>query len=853
MERNQLSVKASAALSVGVCILLTVVYGFISPDISLAAGENDTAALLSNDMVTVQFSEDVSEKINNPERGWYSEFTTDDVDGMDSLKAKGIDNVMLLADFGSFKSTAISENKLQDIRNAFTRARKFGLGVIFHAAYDFDGVSNPEPKDISIIKNHIAQLKPIFTENEDILFCVQAGFLGPWGEWHTSYYGDPPSLSARTAVLTALMNAVPKSRQIEVRRPMFIRDMYPKQMLSASTAFNQSNFARTGYHDDALLSTEDENGTYVDPSFSRKAELNWADNHDKYTPFVGESDELSSYSDPDNAVYELGKLHAQILNSEYLPEVLNKWKNTTYQGANTFDYISKHLGYRFVLSSASLNRSIEKGGALHLMLRFQNTGFANLINARDYQIVLSNGADSYIATVKDDARFWTKDRGTITQDLYFSIPSDIPTGAWKIYVNMPNMSKNPLYSIRFANKNTWVASKGYNLIGTVSVASSLPNSVTSFKQISKSNAEILYAIPPSINALPQSYNKIKISWGSVGGATSYMLYRATSKSGPYTKIATLSSTSYMNSVSTGTTYYYKVQAYLLSGSTYIYGQFSDIVSAKAVLGKPGSVKTSVQSYNKIKISWDSVGGATAYKLYRATSKAGPYKRIATLKSTFCTNTGVTTGTTYYYKVEAYRLSGSTYIYSPFSDIVSAKTVLGTPQSVKTSAQSYNKIKITWKAVAGRTKYELWRSTSKSGPFTRLKITSYTYYTNTSIKTGTTYYYRVRAYRLVSGKKVYGAYSKIASIHTTLGIPSSIKAVRYTSTSVKVSWGGVTGATKYEIWNADKDTLIASTGSRYYISKGLVAGNVYHYKVRAYRLAGTTKVYSGFTKIAEMKL
>ncbi len=767
MGFNQIGSKASAAFTACICVLLTAVHGFINPDIAFAAEANNTAETLSNNMVSIQFSEDESLKINNPERGWYSEFTTDDLDGMDSLKSEGIDNVMLLADLGSFKTSAVSDAKLQEIRSAFARARKYGLSVIFHAAYDFDGVSKPEPTDLSVITNHIAQLKPIFTENEDILFCVQAGFLGPWGEWHTSHYGDPPSLTARTAVLAALMNAVPRSRQIQVRRPMFIRDMYPNQTLTASAAFSQSNIARTGYHDDALLSSEDENGTYVDPGYSREAELNWADNHDRYTPFIAESDELSSYSDPDNAVFELGKLHAQVLNSEYLPEVLDKWKNTTYQGTNTYDYISRHLGYRFVLSSASFNSSIPQGGALHLILQFRNTGFANLINARDFQIVLSNGTQTYAATVKDDARFWTKYRGMITEDLYFSIPSNIPPGAWDIYVNMPNMSNNPLYSIRFANKNTWVASKGYNRIGTVPVDASLPNQVTSFKQISKGEAEALYAVPPSIT--------------------------------------------------------------------------------------PPSITASPLSYNSIRLTWNPVGGATAYKLYRATSKTGSYTRIATSASTSYIHSGAATGKTYYYKVRAYHLSGSTTIYSSFSNIASARAVLGTPQSVKASAKAYNKIKITWGAVAGRTRYELWRSAYESGPYKRLRITSRTYYTNTGVKTGTTYYYKVRTYRLVASKKVYGDYSTIVSTHTTLGIPTSTKAARYTPTSIKVSWGGVAGATKYEIWNADTDTLITATGSRYYIHKGLTVGNGYHYKVRAYRLAGTRKVYSGFTETVEMIL
>jgi hypothetical protein len=673
---NHRSLRALVVLIVSACIMFSAIYRIVAPDTAYAAGDNSATNSSLDSMVSIPFTEDTSTVLANPERGWYRAYTTDDMWDVDSIRAQGITNVLIKADLSSFKTTPISAAKLQEIRNAFNTARKYGLNIIFRAAYDFDGVSKPEPTHLSIITSHIAQLKPIFYENEDILFCVQAGFLGPWGEWHTSYYGNPPSLSARTTIVSALMDAVPKSRQIEVRRPMFIRDMFPNQALTPSTAFNQSNLARTGYHDDALLSSEDENGTYVDPSYNRQAELYWADNQDKYTPFVAESDELSSYSDSNNAVFELNKLHAQILDAVYLPDVLNKWKNATYQGSNTYNYISQHLGYRFVLSTASVNTGLAQGGALHLVLNFQNTGFANLINARDFQIVLSNGTQTYTATVNDDARFWTKDKGMMTKDLYFSIPSNIGLGTWSIYVNMPNLSNNPLYSIRFANMNTWVASKGYNLIYTTSINSTLPNSVTSFKQISRADAEVLNTAPSSISTLALSYNSIKICWGAVNGATKYQLYRATSSTGTYSLIATTASTTYTNSsVATGTTYYYKVRAYRLAGTTKVYSPYSDIASAKAALATPSSVQAIPISYNNIKITWGSVAGRTKYELWRSTSISGPYSRLKTTSYTYYTNTGVNTGTPYYYKVRAYRLVSGRMVYSDYSEVVTTQTVM----------------------------------------------------------------------------------------------------------------------------------------------------------------------------------
>lgn len=449
---------------------------------------------------TVSFQEDKS-MIASPERGWYRAYGTNDLWDMDKLRAQGITVVLLKANLKEYKDRPIGEAKLKEIRSAFDLAREFGLQVIFRAAYDFDGVKNCEPKSLSIITGHIAQLKDIFYMNEDILYCVQAGFLGPWGEWHSSLYGAVPSLAARKAVLFALMEAVPPSRSILIRRPMFIRDIYADQpggsALAPATAFNQSYLARTGYHDDALLSTASESGTYTDPGFTREDELNWVDNQNRYVPFTAESNQLTARSDPDNAINELSKLHAQVVDAVYHPTVIAKWKATAYGGMSTYDYIAQRLGYRLILLDAAINSDLCNGGALHLRLRLKNDGFGNLINARPFEVVISNGEDTYTARVDDDPRGWCRESGVMIKDLYFSLPSGILPGQWSIYLNLPNASPalntNPMYSVRFANNGVWMEEKGYNLLfsGVAIKHADDANAIDSFQQITRGEAELL--------------------------------------------------------------------------------------------------------------------------------------------------------------------------------------------------------------------------------------------------------------------------------------------------------------------------------------------------------------------------
>lgn len=180
--------------------------------------------------------------------------------------------------------------------------------------------------------------------------------------------------------------------------------------------------------------------------------------------------------------------------------------------------------------------------------------------------------------------------------------------------------------------------------------------------------------------------------------------------------------------------------------------------------KVKNVKASSKSYNSIKITWNKAAGADGYKIYRATSKSGKYSAIKTVTSASTlsyTNTGLTTGKTYYYKVRAYTTINGSKVYGSYSSVVSAKPSLSKP-SLYLSAGS-KKAYIKWSKISGASGYEIYRASSKKGYYSKIKtITSgkTTSYTNSKLTRKKTYYYKVRAYRYVSGKKVYSSYSSV---------------------------------------------------------------------------------------------
>ncbi len=169
------------------------------------------------------------------------------------------------------------------------------------------------------------------------------------------------------------------------------------------------------------------------------------------------------------------------------------------------------------------------------------------------------------------------------------------------------------------------------------------------------------------------------------------------------------------------------------------------------------ISTALYDSNTVTVKWNSISGVSSYQVYRSTSKTGTYKKIKTVDSgtTSWNNTGLKVGKTYYYKVRACK--GSTQ-YS-FSSIVS-RTAQPKAPSIRTTAGK-RQITVKWAKVAKVTGYQVCRSTKKKGTYAAVKTVkgkNATSFTNKKLKKGKRYYYKVRAYKTVSGKRVYGSFS-----------------------------------------------------------------------------------------------
>jgi len=173
--------------------------------------------------------------------------------------------------------------------------------------------------------------------------------------------------------------------------------------------------------------------------------------------------------------------------------------------------------------------------------------------------------------------------------------------------------------------------------------------------------------------------------------------------------------------------------------------------------------------NKITLKWNSPSptNAKGYQIFRYNPKTKTYSLIKTISGSNInsfTNTGLTSVTSYSYKVKSYlNVDGKTY-YGPYSSVVKTTTKPATP-SLKLSSGK-KKATVSWNKVSKSNGYQIYISTNKNGKYSLKKtITSGSTlkFIDKNLKSKAYYYYKIRSYSLVNNSKIYSNFSPVKSI------------------------------------------------------------------------------------------
>jgi fibronectin type 3 domain-containing protein len=279
------------------------------------------------------------------------------------------------------------------------------------------------------------------------------------------------------------------------------------------------------------------------------------------------------------------------------------------------------------------------------------------------------------------------------------------------------------------------------------------------------------------------------------------------------------------------------------------------------LSAPSKPVAQTLSSTSIKISWTPVNGAVQYNVYRCVTQTGSYDHIDTTREASYTDRGLSSGSTYYYRVTSVGSDGE----SLKSDPVAATTSAGLPAPSKPSVSgtSQTSIKLTWTVVSGAAQYKIYRCVTSTGVYQFVDSTEEGSYTDNGLTPAKMFYYKVSA---VGVDGIEGPMSGYAAASTydennqpvnpnptpepepgenggneespsqAPPAPTGLSAITQSSSSILLSWSAVADASSYRVyWNTGASgtyTLKTTVSTSTYTDTGLASSTTYYYKVSA---------------------
>ena len=445
------------------------------------------------------FSE-ASGEVPNPERGMmsYSKFVFEN-STIPSVKDIPVDYTgeslaFLLFYLTDYIGKNLDEDALNYIRTEFGKVRLANKKAVVRFAYSESfTTTDPQEATPTQILTHIDQIADILSDNADILYAVQAGWLGTYGEWYyvtnshgnsvpsyTDYYlytVDGSTVADFNGNYKNLMDRVlakvPSPIQIGLRTSTYKRYYLSPSNIGSWTsidAWGTDANHRIGFYNDGLRGSTDDVGTFHNDTDRDMwySQGNWVIcggemSYRSDSEWAALSDDLK---DCKKSITEMRKQHLSYLHYSESNKFMVKWI-----GEGHMEDLKKMLGYRLVLGDVDLTYSaLTSGSTVNYSIQMKNTGCAPVYYARPFKLVLlhSSGASTVLVDNLGDVRNLAPGADFTTLSGSFELSADVANGD-KLAIWLPDnasgLQANAAYSIRLANKEvTWT--DGYNVLYT---------------------------------------------------------------------------------------------------------------------------------------------------------------------------------------------------------------------------------------------------------------------------------------------------------------------------------------------------------------------------------------------------
>ncbi len=418
---------------------------------------------------TVSYSP-TDEVFLNPERGFrpgvqlgYGQGSTTLAGvNLPGMRTRGYTMIQAYISLEPFQSGPISDAYMSQLRGRLQGLRDAGIKASVRFWYTWGGTPRTSRETML---GHVQQLSPLLREFADVIAVLQAGFIGPWGEWHSG--GALETEAVKRELVESLLRALPADRRIQLRYVNDLRLFVPGAVAEQESLNPNHIITRLGHHNDCFLVNQSDAGTYAWNDPQRTADRNYLSSLTRYIPVGGEmcGDVPEASSDPYNRrtpqgqLDELARFNWSWISNDF--GNIDRWRQW-----GIYDTIARKLGYRFALTQ-SVVPEVATGGHLRMSFTIRNDCWAAPFNPRPVRVVLRNtqSRQVYSLSVNTDPRRWFAG-STQTIQVDQPLPAGIVPGSYEVLLHFPDpypsIAARPEYAIRLANPDVWEANTGYN-------------------------------------------------------------------------------------------------------------------------------------------------------------------------------------------------------------------------------------------------------------------------------------------------------------------------------------------------------------------------------------------------------
>lgn len=397
-----------------------------------------------------------AEELHNPYIGWYQiyQYDLDDAGSCDLDMIQNTEHrpgpALLEFSLKGYADRSVSDTGLQLLEQILKSWRSTGRQLIVRFLYDWDGDAlDREPDSLDLIREHMSQTSGVINRYADCVYIMQGLYIGSWGEMHGSRYANPGDMAALAEHLASVTDP---AIFLAVRTPEQWRLLTGlTEPPAEETARDGSLPSRLSLFNDGMMGSATDLNTYAEDTSvpdspygmrSRTEELAFQNLLCTRVPNGGEAVIDNPYNDFPAAVTTLSDTRVSYLNEVYDEAVLSKWKNTSYSGEglyhgmNGYDYISTHLGYRYVIRSSACSSLPPWERVTDLTIVLENVGFSGSYRCFDLSLILKNQSDgsSYSLPFEADIR-----RLLPGESLTLKTPLDIrnySAGTYDVYLKI---------------------------------------------------------------------------------------------------------------------------------------------------------------------------------------------------------------------------------------------------------------------------------------------------------------------------------------------------------------------------------------------------------------------------------